>query len=561
MGKKAKKAKQQAARWATRRSDMIDKFGWWGGGRGDFTYPVVSGPVREVTVVSPPPPPNPALTRAIFDATTDIKVWEGPVSLEGLRKPRTVFLTGKGFVTVLDTPLATFVGTPSGTALLDGTDIPTPGVSLKVAKVEWSHFLQTVAFFRAVMKARSGAEALIQFYWDPTAKALFPFVPEQRVSGGSVRYEGVHDPEGKFLHLLDIHSHNSMGAFWSSTDNADESRFEGRFFGVIGNLDKPLPSVKMRARAGGAFLDLQLDDLIAMPPPMDITVRVEHATVWRTLAEGKSTAREVKMSFPYDPFAGVTFPPEWMEKVLTYQSHVTHGGTEMIVYGGGGRRGHQKGDVITWDKDGNKLVNGQPFSLSPSEAGHGRPFDLKRDADSHEILVEGGFVKLPGREWMSLAIAHAEGLWPVAATQMQSTTPSSPTTSGTSMASPQTSMLPLRPSSTPTTGTDTPVDDVDGEGKIGSRSRWVYNKVTGEVFNEKVGLPWGVPSLIRCSSVFTIDKVRKAFPQGVFEEVYYVNPARIMAGVIVRPRMKEDGTPDGRKLDEGKEAERGTSPG
>ena len=42
---------------------------------------------------------------------------------------------------------------------------------------------------------------------------------------------------------MDIHSHNTMGAFWSGTDNADEK--ETRLFGVLGKITSILLNINL----------------------------------------------------------------------------------------------------------------------------------------------------------------------------------------------------------------------------------------------------------------------------------------------------------------------------
>ena len=56
------------------------------------------------------------------------------------------------------------------------------------------------------------------------------------------------------VHFMDIHSHNSMKAFFSPTDNADEKAT--RLYTVIGNLHEYFPDIKTRISNGGKFLDI-----------------------------------------------------------------------------------------------------------------------------------------------------------------------------------------------------------------------------------------------------------------------------------------------------------------
>ena len=58
------------------------------------------------------------------------------------------------------------------------------------------------------------------------------------------------------IQVMEVHSHNTMPAFWSPTDDADEI-YPGIFM-VLGELDKELPSYKLRAGYNGVFRPLTL---------------------------------------------------------------------------------------------------------------------------------------------------------------------------------------------------------------------------------------------------------------------------------------------------------------
>ena len=59
--------------------------------------------------------------------------------------------------------------------------------------------------------------------------------------------------------LFEAHSHNTMPAFFSGTDNAFEQHF--RFYAVVGHLDKPEPSVAFRLGIYGYHIPLPLSTL------------------------------------------------------------------------------------------------------------------------------------------------------------------------------------------------------------------------------------------------------------------------------------------------------------
>ncbi len=53
---------------------------------------------------------------------------------------------------------------------------------------------------------------------------------------------------------MDIHSHNTMAAFFSPIDDHDEKAT--RLYTVIGKLNKGKPEIKTRISNGGKFMDI-----------------------------------------------------------------------------------------------------------------------------------------------------------------------------------------------------------------------------------------------------------------------------------------------------------------
>jgi hypothetical protein len=76
--------------------------------------------------------------------------------------------------------------------------------------------------------------------------------PEQYVTKISVESRISEDYDNsRYIHYMDIHSHNSMKAFFSSIDDNDEKAT--RLYTVIGELYKFMPDIKTRFSNGGKF--------------------------------------------------------------------------------------------------------------------------------------------------------------------------------------------------------------------------------------------------------------------------------------------------------------------
>lgn len=117
---------------------------------------------------------------------------------------------------------------------------------------------QIIAFFRSFM-AEHGQEyeALVLIYWDKWKEEYLAYVPKQNVSKAGIHaslQENPYDDESRYIHYADIHSHNSMEAFFSSIDDADE-RGTGIYM-VLGHLDHFYPEIAARICCGGSFVDI-----------------------------------------------------------------------------------------------------------------------------------------------------------------------------------------------------------------------------------------------------------------------------------------------------------------
>lgn len=254
--------------------------------------------------------------------------------LDRVDKPTAYVIAKNGLFHVSHSDLVDIISIPKEVA---GVNIALKeGVHLKVPKVPFALLSQTVAFFKAVEK-KSGAEALVQIWWNTQEKRHEIHCPDQTVSGGSVNHRSTFDqeqartPEGDaiWLHMMDIHSHNTMSAFWSGTDNGDEMKApEGRMFGVIGKIKQSIPDWKWRIRTRDGFLDLQIDDLFAV----DLQAKVPFTVTWdviigslRDMVKDPKTATtdgSLMLRCPVDPFADATFPEEWMN-MLSGRVHST----------------------------------------------------------------------------------------------------------------------------------------------------------------------------------------------------------------------------------------------
>lgn len=92
-------------------------------------------------------------------------------------------------------------------------------------------------------------EAMYQFLWNGYAWRCI--MPGQAQTPTALSFAD----DGQAV--IDLHSHNSMSAFFSTTDDADEQGL--RFYAVIGKIETWQPELRVRIGIYGHFLDIPAD--------------------------------------------------------------------------------------------------------------------------------------------------------------------------------------------------------------------------------------------------------------------------------------------------------------
>ena len=208
-------------------------------------------------------------------------------------KPLAYVLAGGGAFEVRTNRIGLFVRKDTK---VDGLPPLAEGFTWSIQKIPWDIFTQVVTFFRSVTKRYGSVEAYTQVFWDGEKYSVH--VPKQRVSGGHVSFTRDVELERQKLLVLEAHSHNSMGAFFSHTDNGDERA--DRLFMVVGALEKRTPEVKLRAGMGGVYIDLGIEDVFEPPVGEPITqewleqVQAGESVARRELAKMREIVGDVR---------------------------------------------------------------------------------------------------------------------------------------------------------------------------------------------------------------------------------------------------------------------------
>ena len=119
------------------------------------------------------------------------------------------------------------------------------------------------SFFRSFMEGNAEYEALALIYWDTKFQCFSAYVPKQTVSKEHVEADlrdCPYDDDPRYIRYADIHSHNSMKAFFSDEDDQDE-RGTGLYL-VMGELNRFFPDIKARISCGGSFVNIDPGEVI-----------------------------------------------------------------------------------------------------------------------------------------------------------------------------------------------------------------------------------------------------------------------------------------------------------
>ena len=168
-----------------------------------------------------------------------------------------------------NTPVGTFTAQVD---YLPEFETVNPGFQMTVPKIPMSLLLFIWDFF-AGLSERYRLEALVHILFDTKRNKYTVRIPKQKLTHTSV--DSVMDEEypEHMIHVMDIHSHNTMPAHFSSVDDEDEK--PTRLYAVMGRLDKVLPEITVRASCGGKFIPVDPADVFDTK-----STSFPHPSVW-----------------------------------------------------------------------------------------------------------------------------------------------------------------------------------------------------------------------------------------------------------------------------------------
>ena len=129
---------------------------------------------------------------------------------------------------------------------------------MALPKIPAHIFSKVMGFMRSVSDELH-YEVLVHILYDTEEKEYIIKVPNQRISAASVNSKTDEPYPDRYIHVMDFHSHNTMPAVFSGTDNADEK--ETRLYAVAGRFNRTFPEITVRAGCAGKFIPLNPEDV------------------------------------------------------------------------------------------------------------------------------------------------------------------------------------------------------------------------------------------------------------------------------------------------------------
>ena len=129
---------------------------------------------------------------------------------------------------------------------------------MTLPKIPANIFSKVMGFFKSISDELH-YEVLVHILYDTERKEYIIKVPKQKISEFSVNSETDAPYPDRYIHVMDFHSHNTMPAVFSGTDNADEK--ETRLYAVAGRFNRTFPEITVRAGCAGKFIPLNPEDV------------------------------------------------------------------------------------------------------------------------------------------------------------------------------------------------------------------------------------------------------------------------------------------------------------
>lgn len=242
-------------------------------------------------------------------------------------KTKILFTQGDGMWAMVDRPFSKIIVKQEPTHYPGEPVGLESGFKLKIPKLPYKLFGQILSFFRHYvfdLGYHGCTEAMVWVYYDSRNQEYFIEIPKQEVSGGGVKYlfedQNPRCKEQGVYRVFDIHSHNTMSAFFSCVDDRDEKGWQ--FYGVIGEIgrdNKDAYTTAFRAGIDGYYHNSNYSELVE---PIDESIDISYPKEWENkvtmLAPSVFTSIEpINKQFDYTDYTRDIWGPNTWEGELS----------------------------------------------------------------------------------------------------------------------------------------------------------------------------------------------------------------------------------------------------
>lgn len=157
-------------------------------------------------------------------------------------------------------------------------DVPT-GFRFDLPKIPGKILSQVLCFFRDYCNEWDMNEVMVQIFWDTVDRRYIVECPHQWVKRDRIdaTFNKKLDAENRYIEVCHIHSHNSMSAEFSETDDENEKAF--MLYCVIGRLHRKIAEIQLRVGYNGKYFILPLDRIFDSPC-LDSPILLPYPTEW-----------------------------------------------------------------------------------------------------------------------------------------------------------------------------------------------------------------------------------------------------------------------------------------
>lgn len=174
------------------------------------------------------------------------------------------------------------------------------GFQMTMPKIPMQVLMSVINFFEALSQKHE-LEALVHILYNNQTGEYITNVPKQEITHVSVNAVTEEEYPEHLIHVMDIHSHNTMPAKFSPIDDEDEKAT--RLYAVVGRLDQVFPDITVRASCGGRFIKLHPEDVFdttfkSYPYPEEWHDRITVSTVPEAQTQGEALVAAKEALFP-----------------------------------------------------------------------------------------------------------------------------------------------------------------------------------------------------------------------------------------------------------------------